>query len=140
MSDDGKPQEEETYRKVDNRRSNTDRSTVEASDAQAEGPCPETTAPPSEVDAESPPEAVAEVDVYGILRFAVGLLIQSAWVDLGIQAPPGGETRINLPHAKVAVDALGDIMNRLAPDLDAAEKHEMEGVLANLRINYVQRS
>jgi hypothetical protein len=133
MLDDDKEREEEvTYRKVDARQGRTEGEPPE------EAPAEEPTAPDAEPEAA--PEGMGQIDVYGVLRFAASLLMQTAWMDLGIQASPGAETRTNLPHAKVAIDALSDIVARLQPDLDPAEKHEMEGVLANLRINYVQRS
>ena len=91
---------------------------------------------------EEPSEAqtLADIGVFGTLRFSVGLLIQQTWIALGIQAPGGGETQENLPEAKVAIDTIQLLVEKLDPDLDDAEKRELEGTLSNLRVNFVQRS
>jgi hypothetical protein len=133
---------EETYTKVDRRK---------LKDEPADPPEPE---PPrvEDVPAEPGPEAgpgpegepaeqaLADIGVYGVLRFCVSLLIQQAWVALGIQAPPGGETRQNLPEDKVAIDVLAYLVGQLAPDLEAGEQREMDNLLATLRLNYVRRA
>jgi hypothetical protein len=84
-------------------------------------------------------ESLAEIGVYGLLRFFLGLLAQQAWVALGVQAA-GGELRPNLPEAKVAIDTLAFMAEKLAADLDASEKRELDTLLANLRVNYIQRA
>lgn len=86
------------------------------------------------------PRSLAEVGVFGILRFTTSLLVQQAWVDLGIQALPGTEATENLPAARVAIDTLAFVVDKLQPDLDADEKQELGAMLANLRVNYIQRA
>jgi len=112
--------------------------------AQSEEPVE--AAPPEEAPPEQPPlqaedegPDLAEIGVYGVLRFCANLLMQQAWISLGIQAP-GGEIKESIPEAKVAIDTLAEIVERLQPDLDGDEKRELESVLANLRVNYVQRA
>ena len=138
----------------------------DADDSQQEAPTPEDSIPPQQPaqadeapqqapDTESPPEAageapveepgpeppdLSEVGVFGILRLSVSLLSQHAWIALGVQAPPGGDTRQDLPEAKIGIDALVDIIEHLQPDLDDAEKRELDNLVANLRINYIQRA
>ena len=116
---------------------------------QADPPQSEPTESYQEVLAEEPDgthedpmegTTLADLGVYGILRFSVGLVIQQAWIALGLQAPSGGETQENLPDAKVAIDALQSLVGHLGPDLDDEEKRELESTLANLRINFVQRA
>lgn len=87
------------------------------------------------------PQTLADVGVFGILRFSVSLLVQQAWVSLGIQAIPGsGDVKVNIPEAKIAIDALTELVRLLGPDLDEAEKKELDAALANLRINFIQRA
>ena len=87
------------------------------------------------------PQTLADVGVFGILRFSVSLLVQQAWVSLGIQAVPGsGDVKMNIPEAKIAIDALTELVKLLGPDLDEAEKKELDAALANLRINFIQRA
>ncbi len=127
---------EEAYTKVDRRK---------LKDEPAEAPTPEpplAEETPSEPAPETEPggQALADIGVYAVLRFCVSLLIQQAWVALGIQAPPGGETRETFPEAKVAIDALAYLVGQLAPDLEAGEQREMDNLLATLRLNYVRRA
>ncbi len=91
-------------------------------------------------------ETVPEVplqalDVYDMLRFVVSLLTQQAWVSLGIQKAPGAEeVEQDLPQAKVAIDTLEFVIDKLAPDLESQERAELDSVLSNLQINYVKRA
>lgn len=138
--DDLNPEKEEGYTKVDKR------VTREAADAEV--PDADAAQQPTDAAAEQAPAAkreagadtLADVGVYGILRFCVGLLAQQAWIALGIVAPPGGETKQNLPEARVAIDTLALLVEQLKPDLDEAETREMNVTLADLRANYVRRA
>jgi len=105
----------------------------------------------AEVAAQQPvgqeePQAAQEIplqalDVYDTLRFMVSLLIQQAWVSLGIQKAPGAEeVKQDLPQAKVAIDTLEFVIAKLEPDLEPQEKAELHSVLSNLQINYVKRA
>ncbi len=156
MPEDKNYEEEDGYKKVD-RRVIKDEDAAAPEEPPAEAipepeepttpeeppyePIPEPEEPaPAEEPAQDEPMNWAEVGVYGVLRFTVGLLVQLAWINLGIQAPPGGETRENLPEAQAAISSLGDIITRLEPDLSPDEKRELDAMLANLRINYIQRA
>ncbi len=112
-------------------------------EASATQEAPTETEAPEETP-EAPPQAetgeAPDIGVFGILRFAVSLLSQQAWVELGLQALPGHDTRTDLPAARVAIDTLTFLVDKLQPDLDQGEKKELEGLLANLRANYVQRA
>lgn len=127
--------EEEAYAKVDKR------VTREAADADAaEQPTDAAAEQATAAEHEAGAETLADIGVYGILRFCVGLLAQQAWIALGIVAPPGGETKQNLPEARVAIDSLALLVEQLKPDLDEAETREMNVTLADLRANYVRRA
>lgn len=90
--------------------------------------------------AEAGAEAV-EVDTNGLLRMCLGMFVEQAWVHLGLQAARGAtETRVNLAQAKLAIDTVAYMRNALDPDLGADEKREVDQWLANLRLNFVQRS
>lgn len=126
-----------------------DSTAAETEASQASAPKPEAQASSAEASSEpstssdhseSQPQTLADVGVYGVLRFCVSLLMEQAWVALGIRALPGRETQENLPEAKVAIDALASLVGHLQPDLDPSEKQELEAGLANLRINFVRRA
>ncbi|MCK4323576.1 MAG: DUF1844 domain-containing protein [Armatimonadetes bacterium] len=133
-------QQEPSFQKVDKRHSAEQESEpVDKQETEAEA------APQQPVDPETE-EAVPEVplqalDVYDMLRFVVSLLTQQAWVSLGIQKAPGAEeVEQNLPQAKVAIDTLEFVIDKLAPDLEPQEEAELNSVLSNLQINYVKRA
>ena len=145
MTDEERKISDEGYKKVD-RRVTADAETAAAAEA------PPAEQPPAEVAAADQPApdaateqgasaeaAAGNIGVYGILRFTVSLLSQQAWISLGLQAPPGQETQTNLPEARVCIDTLSFVVEKLQPDLDEAEKKELQGLLANLRANYVTR-
>lgn len=147
MTDQDKPGGDPGYIKTDRRVSHQ----PEAPKPE-EPPAPETEQQPEAAPADAAdhepnpapeagpqPQTLADVGVYGVLRFCVSILMEQAWVALGLHALPGRETQENLPEAKVAIDALTGLVAQLQPDLDPAEKQELESGLANLRINFVRR-
>ena len=82
-----------------------------------------------------------ELDVPSALRFCVQMLQEIAWMKLGLVASPSsGKIEQDLPQAKVAIDAVGDLATRLNPFADDGERREMQTLLSNLRINFVQKS
>ena len=129
------PEPEEEFVKVDKR-------------APRDEAAPDEPPPPGEPTApEPPPEGPSEagermpLNVYSLLRMSVGMYAEQAWVHLGLRMDPtSGKTETNLPLAKVAIDTMAFITEQLQPDLDDSEKRELEQLLANLRINYVQRA
>jgi uncharacterized protein DUF1844 len=82
-----------------------------------------------------------ELSVPGALRFCVETLQGLAWIKMGLVAAPGsGKIEKDLPQAKVAIDAIGDLVGRLDPFAAESERREMQTMLSNLRINFVQKS
>ena len=82
-----------------------------------------------------------ELDVPSALRFCVQMLQEIAWMKLGLVASPSsGKIEQDLPQAKVAIDSVGDLAARLNPFASEGERREMQTLLSNLRINFVQKS
>ena len=66
---------------------------------------------------------------------------EQAWIHMGVRMDPSKQkAEQNLPLAKVAVDTVAFLVEQLEPDLTPEEKRELDQLVANLRINYVQRS
>jgi hypothetical protein len=105
-------------------------------------PGPHGQVPPEETPAEAGPEmTMADLTVYDTLRFMVNLLGQQAWIHLGLVMAPGKqEIEQDLTQARVAIDTLAAVAEQLQPDASEEEKRELESLLSNLRVNYVQRS
>lgn len=81
------------------------------------------------------------VDVYSMLRYFVGLLSAQTWQWLGlVKNPVTGNLEKDLEQAKVAIDTISALVGQLQPKLNASEQAELQGMLSDLRINYVQQS
>lgn len=110
-------------------------SPAEAPPAAGAGPRTEAAAPPAGAQAEEAP------DVYAVLRFCLSLLVEQAWVHLGLHVPEGGtEARLDLPRARVAIDSADALYARLKPAAHPEEQRHVEVVLANLRVNYAKKA
>jgi len=80
-------------------------------------------------------------DIYGVLRFCLGLVIEQAWVHLGLHLAPGmTETQMDLPRARVAIDCAASIYEYLKPDADEQKQRATELALANLRVNFAKKA
>ena len=126
-----------------------------AEEVKAEAPPAETKAeaPPEEAKAEAaeerPPEAEpaeqeAELplpDVYATLGFMVGMLAEQAWRFLGIRLTPGQKEMVkDLGQAKLAIDTLVFISDKLHAHVSEDERTAMRELISNLQINFVQRN
>jgi len=133
-------QQEPSFEKVDKRHSAQEKTeSADQQETEAEAPAEQ---PVEQEEPEMAQEAPLQaLDVYDTLRFMVSLLMQQAWISLGIQKAPGAEeTKQDLPQAKVAIDTLEFVVGKLEPDLESQEKTELDSVLSNLQINYVKRA
>ena len=133
-------EQEPSFQKVDKRQSAEQESgPADEQETEAEAPAEQ---PVDQQTEEAVPEVPLQaLDVYDILRFVVSLLTQQAWVSLGIQKAPGAEeVEQDLPQAKVAIDTLEFVIDKLAPDLEPQEVAELNSALSNLQINYVKRA
>jgi hypothetical protein len=87
------------------------------------------------------PAAEPFPDVYQVLRFCFGLLVEQAWIHLGLLAPPGhSQTRVDLGQARVAIAAAVALHEQLKPFVDSDEGRRMELELTNLRLNFARKA
>ena len=136
----GQQHQEPSFHKVDKRHSAAAESAPTDAQQTEAKPAPERAAGPEEAQ-QAQQIPVQTLDVYDALRFMVSLLIQQAWVSLGIQKAPGAEeVQQDLPQAKVAIDTVEFVIDKLGPDLELEEQAELDSVLSNLQINYVKRA
>ena len=94
------------------------------------------TAPMNEETASSLPP----MDVYSLLGTTVGLLANSAWAWLGLVPNPfSGQMERDFAQARVAIDTVAFLVGQLESHVGEEERREMQNLIANLRINYVQQ-
>jgi len=129
--------DEESYVKADRRASREAEAAPPAEETVAE----EAQAPPPVDEAEDEgADELPDITVYSLLRMSLGMYVEQAWVHLGVRMDPNkNKVEQNLPYAKVAIDTVEFMTRQLQPDLDEHEKKEVDLLLANLRMNYVQR-
>ncbi len=126
---------------------------VTVDEAPIESPSPESRTDASPSDAEQDgdePDADTisgeAPDVYMLLQYCTKLLAADAWQKMGLLADPRtGEAKADLSQAKVAIDAVGDLIARIETAsetvVSAVERRELRNLLNDLRLNYVnQRS
>ena len=118
------------------------RGAAEAAEEEEEpSPPPHGRVPEEEAARDEHPTTLADLSIYDTLRFMIGVLNQAAWIHLGLVVAPGStEAKTDLAQARVAIDSLESLVKHLRPNSEVAEQHELDNVLANLRINYIKKA
>lgn len=81
------------------------------------------------------------VDVVTIALWTIEELQAQAWIKMGLwKDPVSGELLTDLPQAKIAIDCVAALSEVLKPHLTDAQRRELERLLTDLRLNFVQRS
>ncbi len=125
-------EEEKTHEFKDKRRVNPDGTLKE--EAQAESQKPET-------EEQAQAEDVPLPDVYDTLRFMLGMFVEQAWQFMGLHLPPGQkEPVVDFEQAKIAIDTIAYIADKLQPNLNEDERKALRGLIGDLQLNYVQKS
>jgi len=110
---------------------------AEAEKAEA----PETAEAPPEEQAEAPGagEEMPPPDVYQTLQFVAGLLVEQAWQFMGLHLPPGRKEPVrDLAQAKIAIDTVIFIGDKLHPQLDEEGRKAIRSIVSDLQLNFVQ--
>lgn len=119
--------EERDYRIIDKR--------VKLEEEAGEGKEVKEEAPPQEREVEGPS------DVWELLTAFIGLLSEMAWRKMGLLVDPkSGKIEKDMVQAKVAIDTVGFIIEKLEGRLQDQEMRELRTLLSNLQLNFVARS
>ncbi len=129
----------ETHRVTDRRRVGREGSP----DAPQTGESSEAThsqATPGET-AEGPTEETQPVSVTDLVRLFIAELHGRAWVHMGLIVDPATKQLAkDLSQAQLAIDCIASMIELLGPFTEKAERGHLEGLVADLRINYVRQS
>ena len=80
-------------------------------------------------------------DTVELLRWIIGVLAGSAWQNLGLVPNPASKKVVrNLEDARLAIDAAASLIEHLKPRVDEKERRDLDTLLANLRLNFVEQS
>ena len=98
----------------------------------SEGKDAEETRQPEMVD-------IASLDVYSLLGLFVGIVAEKAWQTLGLRTKPGTDkVETDFDQARVAIDTVGFFAEKLRLRMSEDEKRGLEGLVADLKLNYVR--
>ncbi len=98
--------------------------------------------PEGAATAEAKAEQAAKLPtVPELVRLRIAEFSEFAWIHMGLVANPLTQLVVkDLPQARLAIDCAAALAEQLQPHLDDREKRELQTLLANLRINYVEQS
>lgn len=115
-----------------------------ASPRAPEPPPAEPSRTPEEPQAAGAPQEAAarpaEVDATALVLTCISLLGQKAWAALGlVPDPASGKIERRLEDARLAIDAAAALVEVVRERVSAADRRELETLLTNLRLNYVEQ-
>lgn len=88
-----------------------------------------------------PEDSAQPLDIYAVLAVMIDQMSAIAWQKMGLQPDAvTGKIHADLAQAKIAVDIVDQLSQTLTPQLDENDRREINKLVANLKINYVQRS
>ena len=93
-----------------------------------------------------PSEQVPTLDAYSAVRWCIAFLTAQAWQWMGLVADPAsGQVRKDLAQARLSIDSVAGLVNALASPpglgrIEPAERRELENLVSNLRLNFVNQS
>jgi hypothetical protein len=91
----------------------------------------------SEEGEEAPPEPL---DLWGLLRYTVGLLYGFAWQAMGlVPNPVSGKIEPDFEQARVAIDCAADMVRRMEEHVGEEERLRLRSLVGDLRLNFVQQ-
>jgi hypothetical protein len=107
---------------------------------ESQGAEPEAPAPAAQEGPAAAERPTAPPDVPALVATCFSLLAGRGWAAMGLVADPAtGKVERNLDDAQLAIDAAGALAEVLRPRVSEAERREIERVLADLRINFVEQ-
>ena len=81
------------------------------------------------------------LDVYALLRVMVAQLSSAAWQKMGLQPDPfTNALHRDTEQARVAIDCVGLVAEKLLPQLHGQEAQDLQSMLTDLRLNFVRQS
>lgn len=81
------------------------------------------------------------VSIYDVLVAMIDQTAAIAWQKMGLQNDfMTGQVETNMAEARVAIDVTAKLAEVVEPQLDDADRREMQNLVRTLRINYVERN
>jgi len=137
-------EDEESYRVVDKRFSAESGNGQDSEEPAAEANEPEhneeSAGPEEESFQSEQPEAQAAADVFSIAKWVIGIMAAMAWQYMGLQVNPGtGKVEKDLIQARIAVDTVVFLGDKIHPHLSETERKEIRSLTSDLQVNFVRQ-
>jgi len=82
---------------------------------------------------------VTALDTYALLRLFVSILSAQAWQQMGLRVKIGTDKiEKDFERARVAIDCIAFLVDKLEPRVADQEKKEMRRLLTDLQINFAR--
>lgn len=86
------------------------------------------------------PAAAERVDARAVVLTCISLLASKAWEAMGlVPDPTTKKIERHLDEARLAIDATAALVDLIRDRLQDRERRELETLLTNLRLNYVEQ-
>lgn len=85
-------------------------------------------------------EAMKNMEVKDFGLMFIQTLSALAWQKMGLAPNPEGKEEIDLLQAKQAIDLCAAIFNVVSSSLDDKTKNELNNLISNLQINFVEKN
>ena len=91
---------------------------------------------------ENPPILdITALDTYVLLGLFISILSNHAWQHMGLTVKLGTDkVEKDFERARVAIDCLATLIDKLEPHISDAEKNRLRSQLADLQINFLRLS
>ncbi len=84
---------------------------------------------------------VPPLDVYGMIKWVLGLMASSAWQYMGLMPnPASGKIEKDMLQAKVAIDVAVFLGDKIANHLPEDERKNIRNLINDLQVNFVRHS
>ena len=83
---------------------------------------------------------IASIDIYPLLGVFTNILSEQAWQFMGLRVRPATQKiEKDMDRAKIAIDCVAFMIDKIEPQLTDAEKPKMRGLLTDLQINFIRQ-
>ena len=133
--------ENQTDFTVVDKRHTTENATAQPTDNHSQASDSEATQSQSAADDSTANTALPRLTVRDRMLMSIDILHQGAWISMGLIADPAtGEIEKDLDAARIAIDCVAFLAEKIQDKLDDATKRELQNLVRDLRVNFVQQS
>ena len=83
---------------------------------------------------------ITALDTYVLLGLFINILSNQAWQHMGLRVKLGTDkVEKDFERARVAIDCIASLIEKLEPHIPDAEKNVLRNLLADLQMNFVRK-